>query len=578
MSASLNRYKRSVGRFVLQLALWLLLLPLASCGGGGSSDAPSTDDNPISDVQDCEQTGDAGRPVSLSGTLTFDRVPLRTSPRIGLDYTATLAMPIRSVRVEAIICGGQIADSTISDAEGNYALQIPAGARGLVRVKALAESTEPGHDWSIAVRDNTSRDALYVFDDAASTNNGSNELRDIHITSGWTGSNYGEVRAAAPFAILDTIYTAVLRVQQAMDSSALGPLAVFWSVNNRLVESQRDDAAGELPSTFYEYNAGQHRIFVLGEENVDTDEYDEAVLLHEWSHFMAARMSRDDSMGGAHGLNQALDPRIAYSEGFSNAFAAILADNPIYIDSSGVQQNSFFGLVFDLENNQAFPGSQAGWFSEVSVGSIIYDLYDLNSDGADELSLPLAAFFSILDGPQRNTAAMVTLFPFIYALQQAYPEASAGIDSLLRLQGIDPVNDDYGSEQHNWSGLVLEGEPSLQSELALDGSAQQICLSQRFGNYNKLANRRLLRFSLPSDQRLAFRLSRITGQGSNPYLGVFRNGEYRFGFVAQDRDALEFTETLQAGDYILELSDDANLDPDNVEGVEGCYDVSIRSA
>ena len=62
---------------------------------------------------------------------------------------------------------------------------------------------------------------------------------------------------------------------------------------------------------------------VLGEEDVDTDEYDRDILAHEWAHYFEDRVARTDSIAGGHSPADLLDLRVAFSEGWGNSFAAM---------------------------------------------------------------------------------------------------------------------------------------------------------------------------------------------------------------------------------------------------------------
>ncbi len=53
-------------------------------------------------------------------------------------------------------------------------------------------------------------------------------------------------------------------------------------------------------------------------------------------------------MVAPHGILEKLDPNIAFSEGWGNAFAAIATKDPIYLDSVA---DPFFQTAFDIESN-----------------------------------------------------------------------------------------------------------------------------------------------------------------------------------------------------------------------------------
>src|SRR5690606_27529101 len=114
------------------------------------------------------------------------------------------------------------------------------------------------------------------------------------------------------------------------------PLELRWSPKNKTAYG--DASLGEIGTTYY----GGDAIYILGDENNDTDEYDRHVILHEWGHYVEMAFSRSDSIGGDHGYSDKLDMRVALSEGFANAFSAMMLDDPSYRDTSGAQQAAGF--------------------------------------------------------------------------------------------------------------------------------------------------------------------------------------------------------------------------------------------
>jgi len=91
--------------------------------------------------------------------------------------------------------------------------------------------------------------------------------RDLNIGSGWTGDGYGEVRASAPFAILDDIYLSMERVAEVDNGVNFPPLTVNWSVDN--VPTYGDLNMGQIGTSYY--NNGE--MYILGDANFDTDEF-----------------------------------------------------------------------------------------------------------------------------------------------------------------------------------------------------------------------------------------------------------------------------------------------------------------
>ena len=65
---------------------------------------------------------------SIVGKVTFDLVPFNTVTN-GLDYENTVVSPARGIVVEAIDADGNQLESTVTDSDGNFALNANPGAR-----------------------------------------------------------------------------------------------------------------------------------------------------------------------------------------------------------------------------------------------------------------------------------------------------------------------------------------------------------------------------------------------------------------------------------------------------------------
>ena len=279
-----------------------------------------------------------GAGPTISGRITYARVPLSSTNSLGLNYSNTNEQPAREVIVELIPAGGGAPlATTTTDSDGNYAFTSPANTNVFVRARAQARrTTSPTLD--IRVLNNTGGNALYVLDGSVfNTGAGAGTLtRNLAAGSGWGGTGYVGVRAAAPFAILDTLYAAAEFVHDNGASVDLPALDAFWSPLNN--PNNGNVASGNIVSTLYRpapVAAGDppKGIYVLGLENVDTDEYDPHVLAHEFQHYLEDNLSRTDTTGGEHATNERLDLRLAFSEGFANAFSGMVLNNPVYRDT-----------------------------------------------------------------------------------------------------------------------------------------------------------------------------------------------------------------------------------------------------
>jgi hypothetical protein len=362
-----------------------------------------------------------GNDSTVSGIITFDRVNHFGSR---LDYNNITQEPVQQALVE-VICNGGAYSSMSSNADGSYSLSFPNNQSSFIRVNAQMLN---GNVWDISVVSNTlSGSPIYVMD-GQSFIEVTNQVRNLNADSGWGGNNYSSSRVAAPFAILDSVRKAKDKVLSVANLN-FPPLKINWSPAN---------SEATISGSFFDGTD----IFLLGAEDSDTDEYDEHVIIHEWGHYFDHNFSRSDSIGGIHFIGDILDIRLAFGEGFGNAFSAMVTDDQFYVDTSGFQQGN--GFTIDMDNNNC---QNSGWFSECSVHSVLYDIYDANNDGSDTLSMGFAPIYNVLINAQKNTTALTSIFSFIKPLKDQNAGSASLIDNILSAQRIDPVMDIYGSSQ-----------------------------------------------------------------------------------------------------------------------------------
>jgi hypothetical protein len=528
----------------------------AGCGGGGGSGGG---------VVDPPAPPPAGEDGTVSGRVTFDRVPHNVLTG-GLDYGATAPAPVRGAIVEAIDAGSgsTVVASAETDADGNYSLEVPAETDVFVRVKAQSLRTgSPA--WDFMVVDNTSGDALYVLDGSAFDTGTAAVVRNLHAASGWGGTSYSEPRAAAPFSILDAVYESFQLVLDAEPGAQFPALEINWSTDNRPI-SPFDPASGDIVTSSYRFANGIGEIYILGEENNDTDEYDRHVVAHEWGHYFENEFSRSDSVGGPHSIGDHLDMRVAFGEGFGNAFSGMALDDPVYRDSLDHMQAR--GGSINVESNDT---SNPGWYSEGSIQSILYDLFDPADDGVDAVTLGFGPIYAVLTNEQRETSALTSIFSFIEALKAANPANAGNIDMLVMAQSIVSVPiDEYGTAESNNAG---NGEDVLPVYTPIEigaGNSVDVCSIDAFGPINKLSNARFLRFSIDMPGLYTFRA--IGDAGTDPDLVL-----HQMGIIEVSEDLASGVETfsrqLNPGNYVLEVYEFSNITPDSRGRT--CFNVSI---
>lgn len=553
---------------LLHRAVFLLLpLILVACGGGGggaSGGGPAAPPPPPPPVGN----------VTISGTVSYDRVPFGSGGSGGLDFANATAAPIRGATVEALSANGQtVLATTTTSSTGAYSVTVAGNTELFIRVRAeLLRAGTPA--WTVTVRDNTAGSAIYTLDGSVANAGAANSTRNLVARTGWSaGVGYNAPRAAAPFSILDAIYEAQQLVLSADTNAVFPELRVFWSTNNVPCSPAANDfctgssaalGRGEIGTSFFTPGSPD-RIFVLGRADIDTDEFDQHVIAHEWGHYYQDSFSRDDSLGGEHTPVERLDLRVAFSEGWGNAFAGMVRADPVYRDSFDVGQAR--GFAINVENNN---NPNAGWFNEGSIQSIFWDLYDTTNDGVDAINLGFAPLHAVMTGRIRSTAAFTSVFPLLEGLRLARPGDAAAINALAAAQLIATTSDDFGSTESN-NGLDARNLPIYRA--VTSGQTVEVCSSvpTAAGFYNKLGNRRLLRFSPTAAGNVTIRASYGGGQGTaatDPDLVLYAAGVERARAESAANGSETLTATVEAGTvHVLEVYEFTNVDPsDTTDG------------
>jgi hypothetical protein len=306
--------------------------------------------------------------VTISGILRYEFPPPQNSCD-GLNFAGIQLRPIRQVTVQLLDeTGTTVLDTAVSDDSGAYALTANASTNVMLRVRAeLKKGGSPS--WDVEVRNNVDTEPtpvplaqrpMYVMDSSVFDSGVTNQTLDMTAETGWSGSGFTGARVAAPFSVLDSIYSAMSLVVAADPTASFAPLDAFWSPDN--VSSRgtgtpdENIASGEIGTSFY----GGNQLFLLGAEGDDIEEFDDHVIVHEWGHYFEDNFSRSDSIGGSHGIGNQLDMRLAFGEGWATAFSGIALDDPMYCDTFWAG-NTLRGFRIDIESGN--PGTE-GWFND----------------------------------------------------------------------------------------------------------------------------------------------------------------------------------------------------------------------
>ena len=544
--------------------------------------------------------------VSVSGNVEFERVPFASGTGDGLDYTRTFVAPAREVEVQLVRSsdGVTLGTTAVTNAQGQYQLTAPINTNVFVRARAVSRPATPqAASWNLQVRNNTNGNALYVLDGNNFYSCVVNQTRNLRATTGWGGGFAGEytgTRAAAPFAILDTLYAAARFVIEQGDAGPELPalnlnLNAYWSDRNVPVDG--DVTQGEIGTT--SYVAGDpdvpSGIYVLGAEDNDTDEFDQHVVAHEFQHYLEDAVSRTDTVGGPHSLSERLDMRVAFSEGYANAFSAMVLADPLYRDSYGPSQGDDFN--FSVEST---PSEVPGWYNEASVQRIAWDLFDDVDDGADAVSLGFGPMFDVFRGELRTGVPLSSLFSFNTALKQRAGVPDALVDHLVEAEqvpgtslGIVSTTMDAYATTETHSGVAPTSADlvlPVYTPITLGGADVRLCASDTLdtgteveqGGYNKLGIRRFLRFNVPSPRTIQVTVTCSASDTfcagdpvPNPDFFLSQASTLYYAGSAASRIE-ELTVVGASGDYVLEIYDRSHLF-ENASARRGLTCMTVRT-
>lgn len=507
--------------------------------------------------------------VVISGLADYESVPNDTATNGRLNYAAASFKPIRGASVQLLAAGsGAVLVSGVTSAAGTYSLAIPVAQPVVVSVRAeLKRVATTGGQWDFTVRDNTNGDSLYLLESTAFTPAAGATARNVRAASGWGGASYTAPRAAGPFAILDVAYLALQKVLSAAPNTTLAGLQFFWSINN--IDVQGDRAVGEVGCTCY--FRGANFIYLSGRQDVDTDEYDSHVVAHEIGHHIQHALSRQDSLGGSHAFDERLDMRVAFSEGWGSAWAAMVLGTPVLSDSNGSGQAS--GGTWDVS---LAPTVNRGWFSESSVGHL---LWSLHQDG----TIGFAPIFNTLTGPLKTSFLLQSIHNFATELKLAVPGRAAAIDALLAGQLIT-AQDALGSGETNDGGIAL-ALPVYKTHTAALGVAQNYCVTDvaqtvLTGEVNKLGMWAYVRITLAGSGSRTITLTSTNGAApTDPNVVLIRSDGSSAAYSDVQANVQTLTATLPAGTHLL-LFHDYNLtsNPATAAAQQGtrCFNLSVQ--
>ncbi len=518
---------------VFVLLGFLAVLP-AGCGAGGG-DGDGVSGQPPPPLPSCANAG--GPPITIEGDVRYERLvlsPTGIGPTTEMRDARFADVEIRHAVSD--VCYGR--DHT--DANGHYSLVVLPPTGEPLKVVLLSRTSEHT-DFEITVHNRNPPSGTIHDNNAVHTHEvdgfsaTGNQTVDVDIPYGT-----GAVRPSIGFGILDVMLTCAAQVNAAA-SITLPELHVYCMLGNNA-------AIGGSSA----YSHARRSISILGgaagsEDTTDTDYFDDAVLAHEFGHFVERSTSHSQSRGGPH-AGERLEPAFAWSEGQATGFGCLLLADSLYVDS--MSTNGGISFAFDVEN--AVTQDPTGIGGELTCAEIVWDLGDgaggiADTDG-DAIALPLSDLY----------AAMMAIDPFtdgayVGAFLQRIESGTSLTAGQIGALMIAP--------EPQGITYPLVGGDVWPTPIAVGGSDSGTCdarlSTMNVPGTNTLAASAWYRLSVPvgSTVTIDLTISSIAGSGDNLDLYLFRNTDV-VNAVASSRNPGAASESigptsLTAGEYII---------------------------
>jgi|GEM_PF-953542 hypothetical protein len=389
----------------------------------------------------------------VTGTITADR-PSNNTKDGSLDYGVdVLNFPVRGALVQLIDPVTKKALKTVATNElGKYTFTNVAQDQSyLLQVssqlaKTRAKGVTTGPQYNFMVRDNTigkygDSKPLYILEKSFTLTQSTISI-DLNATLGFDSTGKlidAKQRQSAAFAILDVLYNAANGIEIANPNIFLADLHIYWSPNNRTISPDssvskekmaEQKMAGKIKTSHFQSASDYPGLFILGEINVDTDEFDRGVVGHEFGHYLQFAASYDASPGGGHESGDFKDPSLSFSEGFGTAIGGLLAKSQYYTDSRG--ENQQLGSITDLLK---IPTTTNGFYSEDTIAYFLYQLGLKDAYGA------FTTFWNTLTSMTSGYQSS-TIFSFLdrYIAQGKATKEAILIDAQpINIRTVDPL-------------------------------------------------------------------------------------------------------------------------------------------
>lgn len=316
----------------------------------------------------CNTTQTYANSVTVTSTAEFN-VRQISGAGFGAEVTGG---PIAYAEVQVLNQSQNIIQCAQTGANGEISFTVPKNLTGLtLRVNSRADN----NFLKTSILNNPTEDLFYSL--AINFNSGSANSLTLPTLTASAGATGGA------FNILANVLRANEALRFFSPSFTVAPKSiVYWTKGfNPYVYTGGSSNDGV---SFYILGSG--RLYILGGINGDVDSsdhdhFDDAIISHEYGHFIEDAFSKTDSPGGIHNGNNIIDARLAWGEGWANFFSSAVRANKMYRDCYGTS-NGTTGcfLNYNIDTNQPsidVPiNSGEGNFREFAITRALWDSVD----------------------------------------------------------------------------------------------------------------------------------------------------------------------------------------------------------
>ena len=391
-----------MARTVKFLILFALILPVAGCGVKVAEPSVGSS-GPLygsvgSESSYCSTVSSPSPATTVTATAQFSARQVSRSQGL---IAPGANKPIRYAEVRVLNSSGTTVQCGQTAVDGTISIAIPRTA-GTYSLRVYSRADNSYYKASIL---NNPTDMLPYSISVSFTITGA----DVTKSATLPVASYQDTLEGGAFNILDQIYLANEYIRSNTTCPNLGGICssftvapkaqIFWKPGlspGAYYGSPTKAISFYIPTTNTSLGMATG-IYIMGGINgsicVDTDHFDNSIIIHEYGHFLEHRMARSDSPGGSHNGNSVIDPRLAWSEGWANFLQGIVRGESQYVDTHGNSNcpgPSATGVSIDLNlepitagqdavNGSTYPGE--GIFREVSVSRALWDMVEPTNGG-----------------------------------------------------------------------------------------------------------------------------------------------------------------------------------------------------